>query len=143
MTQILLSGYYPTEFGREKVFRILRQIKKKVGYDNAYEVSQANLRGYMLFVEGVVLTPENIKELDTMRAETAFSYMPHEFPWRRDAEAIVEVDEDGFRADKSPALFEEWDFPKENRLRRYDDKEAVIEAAQALVATTNLLIASE
>jgi hypothetical protein len=138
----LLSGYYINEFGREKAFRYLRQISKKVGFTKAYEVTQANLRGYMLFVEGVVLTPEHIELLDKMNAHHVFAYMPHVFPWREGAENIYEVDEDGFRADATPVVFEPWDVPKENRLRRHDNKEALIEAAKTLVETSNLLIAS-
>ena len=142
MASILLSGYYPTEFVREKTFRFLRQVKKRVGYEKAYEVSQANLRGYMLFVEGVVLTPENVKELDTMKAQNVFSYMPHEVPWQKDAEAVCEVDEDGFRADGSVPIFEpDWDFPKPRSLPN-TTKEMVMEAAQNMVATSNLLMAS-
>jgi hypothetical protein len=142
MANILLSGYCPTEYGREKVFRTLRQIKKRVGYEKAYETCQENLRGYMVFVEGVVLTPENIKELDKMRAESAFAYMPYEFPWRNGCIEVCEVDEDGFRSDGSIPIFEpDWDFPK-TRSTPQTTKEAIIEAAQSIVATSNLAMMS-
>lgn len=134
MASILLSGYYPTEFGRERAFRILRQIKKRVGFEKAYEASQENLRGYMLFVEGVVLTPETIKQLDSIPAQSAFSYMPHEFPWRNGSTEIWEVDEDGFRVDDTKPLFDDWDYPKP-RSTPQTTKEAIIGAAKAIVSS--------
>lgn len=114
--RVLLSAYYPTENERERVFRYFRAVKQRVATNasevKAFEVKQENLLGYMLFVEGLELNEESIKLMDAIRANDAFCYLHHEFDWRRGAESIHPVDEEGFRTDGTYPEFEpQWDVP--------------------------------
>ena len=108
---VLLTTNYYTYEQREKAFRFLRQIARVVQVQ-AYEFAQENLRGYMLAVEGVVLTEDTIKALDAIKAHHVFTYMPHEFPWRKDALDIHSINTDGFREDGTEPIFEDYQVPQ-------------------------------
>ena len=110
---MLLTANYATPDQREKAFRYLRQVVRSTGASVvAHEYTLPNLRGYMLAVEGVVLNDTTIPVLDKMKAHEVFAYMPVGFEWRVFAEGIAEVNDDGFRADGSVHIFEDYEVPQ-------------------------------